>query len=61
VTIAPGYAAGEDLNVGGGTQLEIQVARVEAYSVGSDRVETWAAGPLRARRRAKITHTIGAG
>jgi hypothetical protein len=61
VMIAPGYGAGEDLNVGGGTQLEIADARVEAYSVGSDGVETWRLGHFERVRRAKITHTIGAG
>jgi hypothetical protein len=60
VTIGPANKAGEQLNVGGGTLLEISAARVKGYAV-EDRVETWRLADLEQVRRTKITHTISAG
>jgi hypothetical protein len=61
VTIAPANAAGDELNVGGGTLLEIEDARVEGYSVDGQGVETWRLGHFEHVRRTKITHRIGSG
>jgi hypothetical protein len=61
VTIAPAHKAGEDLNVGGGTQLEIKGARIKGYSVDADGVETWTVTDFEKVARTKITHKIGAG
>ena len=60
VMIAPAHEAGEQLNVGGGTQLEIKDARIKGYSV-QDGVETWHLGGFQNVHRTKITHKIGAG
>jgi hypothetical protein len=60
VTIAPANKAGEQLNVGGGTLLEISAARVKGYAV-EDGVETWRLADFEQVRRTKITHTISAG
>jgi hypothetical protein len=60
ITIAPANQAGEDLNVGGGTLLEITGARVTGYSV-ADGVETWRVTNFTNVKRTKITHTIGSG
>jgi hypothetical protein len=60
VTIAPAFKAGENLNVGGGTLLEIKAARVKDYAV-ADGVETWHLGDFEQVRRTQITHTISAG
>jgi hypothetical protein len=57
VTIAPANKAGEQLNVGGGTVLEIENARVKDYVV-EDGVETWRLGDFENVRRVKITHKI---
>ena len=50
---------GENLNVGGGTQLLIKGARIK-YSV-VDGVETWQVIDFTDVKRTKITHSIGAG
>ena len=60
VTIAPANNAGEQLNVGGGTLLEISAARIKGYAV-EDGVETWRLADFEQVRRTKITHTISAG
>jgi hypothetical protein len=60
VTIAPAHAAGEELNVGGGIQLEVKDARVKGYTV-QDGVETWHLGDFQNVHRTKITHKVGAG
>ena len=60
VTIAPANKAGEQLNVGGGTLLEISAARIKGYAV-EDGVETWRLADFEQVRRTKITHTISAG
>jgi hypothetical protein len=61
VTIAPAHKAGEDLNVGGGIQLDIKGARIKGYSVDADGVETWTLTDFTNVHRTKITHKIGAG
>jgi hypothetical protein len=61
VMIAPANKAGEDLNVGGGTQLEIKDARITGYSVDGDGVETWRVSGFEKVNRTKITRKIGAG
>jgi hypothetical protein len=55
---APGKQ-GENLNVGGGTQLLLKGVRVK-YSVEGD-VETWSLVGITDVKRTKITHSIGAG
>src|ERR1700753_3458338 len=40
VTIAPANKAGEQLNVGGGTLLEVSAAHIKDYAV-EDGIETW--------------------
>jgi hypothetical protein len=60
VMIAPANKAGEDLNVGGGTELEIKGARIAGYSV-QDGVETWRVAGFEKVARKKITRKIGAG
>jgi hypothetical protein len=60
VMIAAAGKAGENLNVGGGTQLDIADARIAGYAV-QDGVETWRITDFTNVKRAKITHTIGAG
>jgi hypothetical protein len=60
VMIAAAGKAGENLNVGGGTQLDIKDARISGYSV-ADGVETWRISDFTNVKRTKITHTIGAG
>lgn len=57
VTIAPANNAGEQLNVGGGTLLEIENARIKNYAVENG-VETWRLGDFENVRRTKITHKI---
>jgi hypothetical protein len=59
IMIDPAGKAGENLNVGGGTQLLIKGARIK-YSV-QDGVETWQVIDFTDVKRTKITHTIGAG
>lgn len=60
VMIAPANKAGEDLNVGGGTELEIKGARIKGYAV-KDGVETWRVADFEKVARKKITRKIGAG
>jgi hypothetical protein len=60
VTIDPAYKSGEELNVGGGTLLEIQAARVKDYAI-KDGVETWRLTGFENVKRTKITHRIGSG
>jgi hypothetical protein len=61
VMIAPASKEGEDLNVGGGIQLEIKDARIKGYSVDGDGVETWRIADFENVKRTKITHTIRGG
>jgi hypothetical protein len=60
VMIAPANKAGEDLNVGGGTELTIEGARIKGYAV-KDGVETWRVADFEKVARKKITRKIGAG
>jgi hypothetical protein len=60
VQIGDASKAGEELNVGGGTQLEIEGARITGYSV-ADGVETWRISDFTNVKRTKITHRIGSG
>jgi hypothetical protein len=57
VTIAPANRVGEQLNVGGGTLLEIENARIKDYAVENG-VETWRLGDFEKLRRTQITHKI---
>jgi hypothetical protein len=59
VMISPANKAGEDLNVGGGTELTIEGARIGGYSV-QDGVETWRVAGFEKVARKKITRKIGA-
>ena len=59
IMIDPAGKEGENLNVGGGTQLLIKGARIK-YSV-VDGVETWQVIDFTDVKRTKITHSIGAG
>ncbi len=59
VTIAPPNKPGEDLNVGGGTLLEIKNARIMGYAVDEDGVETWRVAKFETVKRTKISHKIG--
>jgi hypothetical protein len=61
VKIGPAHEAGEELNVGGGTQLDIKGARIKGYSVDADGVETWTVTDFEKVARTKITHKVGAG
>ena len=54
VTIAPAHEAGEHLNVGAGTQLEIPDARIKGYVV-EDGVEKWRVADFENVKRTKIT------
>ncbi len=60
VMIAASGKTGENLNVGGGTQLDVKGARIKGYTV-ADGVETWRLDDFTDVKRTKITHTIGAG
>ncbi len=57
VTIAPANQAGEQLNVGGGTLLEIKGAQVEGYAVEGG-AETWRLSGFTNVHRTKITHRV---
>jgi|SRR5690242_11443511 len=57
VKIAAANKAGEQLNVGGGTELEIKGARVKDYEVEGG-VETWRLDDFTNVRRVKIVHTV---
>jgi hypothetical protein len=59
IMIDPAGKEGENLNVGGGTQLLIKGARIK-YTVDGD-VETWQVVDFTDVKRTKITHSIGAG
>jgi hypothetical protein len=59
VTISPAHNPGEELNVGGGTLLEITDARIKGYAV-EDGVETWHVADFTGVKRTRITRTIGA-
>jgi hypothetical protein len=60
VMISPANKAGDDLNVGGGTELTIEDARIKGYAV-KDGVETWRVADFEKVARKKITRKIGAG
>jgi len=57
VTIAADTKVGEELNIGGGTTLEIKGARVTGYDV-SGGVETWRLADFTNVHRTKITHRV---
>ena len=57
VTIAPANKAGEQLNVGGGTLLEVSAAHISDYSV-EDGIETWRVTDFQRVHRTQITHRI---
>jgi hypothetical protein len=59
VMIDPAGKEGENLNVGGGTQLLLKDVRVKYAAEG--KVETWSLIGLSDVKRTKITHSIGAG
>jgi hypothetical protein len=59
VMIDPAGKEGENLNVGGGTKLEINGARIK-YSVDADGVETWRVVDFEKVARTQITHKVGA-
>lgn len=57
VTGHTGAEAAEELNVGGGTVLDIKDARANGYAV-EDGVETWRLTDFEAVKRTKITHKV---
>jgi len=57
VKIAPANTAGEELNVGGGTLLQIKHARIKGYAI-EDGVETWRVADFEDVKRTKIIHRI---
>src|SRR5690242_6700756 len=57
VTIAPANHAGEQLNVGGGTVLEITGARIEGYAAEGG-AETWRLAGFTNVHRSKVTHRV---
>ena len=57
VTISSAGKAGEELNVGGGTLLEIKDARIKHYAE-ADGVETWRVADFTAVHRTKTTHKV---
>jgi hypothetical protein len=57
VMISPASQAGEELNVGGGIQLEIKDARVRDYAV-ADAAETWRLSDFTNVHRTKTTHKV---
>jgi len=60
VTIAPAVNEGEELNVGGGTVLEIKGARIKDYAIDGG-VESWRIADFQEAHRTKVTHRIGSG
>jgi hypothetical protein len=60
VTIAPALKEGEELNVGGGTVLEIKGARIKDYTIDGG-VETWRIADFQEAHRTKVSHRIGSG
>jgi hypothetical protein len=57
VTIAPANQAGEELNLGGGTELQIPDALIERYAV-QDGVEKWRVGDFENVARKKTTRKV---
>jgi hypothetical protein len=57
VTISPANKSGEELSVGGGTELEITGARIKDYAVAGG-VETWQLADFTGVHRTKITHKV---
>jgi hypothetical protein len=57
VTISAAQKAGDELNVGGGTVLDIKDARIKGYAA-EDGVETWRLDDFEAVKRTKITHKV---
>jgi hypothetical protein len=57
VTISPPQEAGEHLNLGAGTVLEIKDARIKHYAV-EDGAETWQVADFENVKRTKITHKV---
>ena len=57
VTIAPAQKAGGELNVGGGTVLEIKDARVAGYAV-EDGAESWRLVDFENVKRTKTTRKV---
>ena len=60
VTISPAHKEGEELNVGGGTALEIKDARVADYAV-EDGAETWRLVGFQDVKRTKTTRQVSTG
>jgi hypothetical protein len=60
VTISVAGNTGEHLNVGGGTVLEIQAARIKHYAVDSG-AETWQLADFENVKRTKTSRKIGVG
>jgi hypothetical protein len=60
VFIASQPKEGENLNVGGGTQVDIKGAKIKKYEV-ADGVETWRIDEFTTAKRTQITRSIGAG
>lgn len=58
VMIAPANKAGEELNVGGGTLLEIKGARIKGYAVDGNGVESWQVADFEKVHRTKTTRKI---
>jgi hypothetical protein len=57
LTLAPETKVGEELNVGGGTVVEIKGGRIEGYAV-ADGVESWRLAEFTNVHRTKITHRV---
>jgi hypothetical protein len=57
VTISAETKVGEELNVGGGTTLEITGARVKGYAVEGGE-ETWQLADFSAVHRTKVSHKV---
>ena len=60
VTISVAGKTGEHLNVGGGTVLEIQAARIKGYAVEGG-AETWQLADFENVKRTKTSRRIGVG
>ena len=60
VEIAPSHKEGEELNVGGGTKLEIKDARVAGYAADGD-AETWRLVGFQDVKRTKTTRKVSTG
>ena len=57
VTIAAAQKEGEELNVGGGTMLEVLDARVSGYAA-DDGIETWRLSDFQDVKRTKVTRKV---